>query len=124
MVWGSNWSADRVADGLVAVFRALPGTPIYSPRLGVFKPLHPIQGLELITAVQLCLGRESPAARLLLAWARMRAAGESFQAHCREIGRARSTCYHQRNSSLKRVAAWLNRERGSAAAATIDAPSA
>ena len=58
MVWGAEWTGDRVAERLVAVFRARPNTPIYSPRKGVFEPSHPIDGLELITAVQLCLGRE------------------------------------------------------------------
>ena len=32
------------------------GVPIYSPRKGVFDPLKPIDGLELIAAVQKILG--------------------------------------------------------------------
>jgi hypothetical protein len=93
------------------VFRQLPGTSIYSPRIGVFQPSRPVQGLELIVAVQTCLGRQSPAARLLLTWARARAERKVTET-CRETGRARSTVYYQRNRSLENVALWLNRERG------------
>jgi hypothetical protein len=77
MVWGAHWTGERVAERLVAVFRALPNTPIYSPRKGVFEPSQPIDGLDLITAVQLCLGRETQICYQLLQWARMRARGES-----------------------------------------------
>jgi hypothetical protein len=35
----------------------LPNSPIYSPRKGVFEPSHPFARSDLITAVQLCLGR-------------------------------------------------------------------
>jgi hypothetical protein len=117
-LFGTEWTAARVADALIAIFRQLPGTSFYSPRVGVFKPSRPVEGLELITAVQACLGRESPAARLLLTWARVRAGGGSFQMHCRETGYSRSTAYYQRDRSLKRVAAWLNRER--AASLTVE----
>jgi hypothetical protein len=111
MVWGRNWTPERVAERLVAVFRALPNTPIYSPRKGVFEPSRPIDGLELVTAVQLCLGRESPAAQRLLVWARMRGTGQSVRAHYRENGRPRSTAYYRRRRSLKRIAAFLNEQR-------------
>jgi hypothetical protein len=44
-------------------------------RKGVFEPSQPIDGLDLITAVQLCLGRETQICYQLLLWARMRARG-------------------------------------------------
>jgi hypothetical protein len=41
MVWGTEWTGDRVAERLAAVFRELPNTPIYSPRKSVSEPSHP-----------------------------------------------------------------------------------
>jgi hypothetical protein len=111
MVWGRDWTGDRVAERLVAVFRELPNAPLYSPRRGVFEPSHPIDGLELITAVQLCLGRETQTCYRLLQWARMRARGESIRAFCVEGGRKRSTLYYWRRHTLEKVAASLNAER-------------
>jgi hypothetical protein len=73
MVWGVDWTGERVAERLVAAFRAMPGISIYSPSKGVFEPSRPIDGLELITVVQLCLGRESRECRDLLTWARLKA---------------------------------------------------
>jgi hypothetical protein len=112
MVWGAHWTGERVAERLVAVFRALPNTPIYSPRKGVFEPSQPIDGLDLITAVQLCLGRETQICYQLLLWARMRARGESIRTFCVEGGRKRSTFYRRRGRALDRVAAFLNEQRG------------
>jgi len=82
--------------------------PIYSPPCGVFDPLRPIDGLELIAAVQKILGRESPACYRLFRWARVRAEGGSFRELCRESGRARSTAYYRRACTLRRVADALN----------------
>jgi hypothetical protein len=111
MVWGADWTGDRVAERLIAGFRELPNTPIYSPRKGVFEPSHPIDGLDLITAVQLCLGRETQTCYQLLQWARMRARGESIRAFCVEGGRKRSTFYYRRGRALNRVATFLNEQR-------------
>jgi hypothetical protein len=108
-MWGSEWTGEKVAERLVAVFRELPNTPIYSSRKGVFEPSHPIDGLELITAVQLCLGCETQTCYQLLQWARMRARGESVRAFCLEGGRNRSTFYYRRGQALNRVATFLKR---------------
>jgi hypothetical protein len=99
MVWGSNWTSERVAERLIAVFRDLPNTAIYSPRKGVFEPSRPIDGLELITAVQICLGRESRAAYRLLTWARMRATGGSIRGFCREHRDNKRSTYYSRPRS-------------------------
>jgi hypothetical protein len=71
--------ARRVPEG-AHDFGQCQGFPIYSPSEGVFEPSRPIDGLELITAVQLCLGRETQARQRLLQWARMGARGESIRA--------------------------------------------
>jgi hypothetical protein len=110
-MWGPEWTGQRVAERLVAVFRELPNTPIYSSRKGVFEPFHPIDGLELIAAMQLCLGRETQTCYRLLQWARMRARGESVPAFCLEGGRNRSTFYYRRGQALNRVATFLNQQR-------------
>jgi hypothetical protein len=114
MVWSTEWTGDRVAERLVAVFRAMPGISIYFPRKGVSEPSHPIDGFDLITAVQLCLGRETQNCYWLLQWARMRARGESIRAFCVEGGRNRSTFYNRRGGALNRVAAFLNEQRAGA----------
>ena len=109
-----------MADRLIEAFRAMRGVPIYSPRCGVFDPLRPIDGLELIAAVQKILGRESPACYRLFRWARVRAEGGSFREFCREAGRPRSSAYYRRAKSLARIAAALKEmavARGSDAAA-------
>ena len=64
---------------LIEAFRNLRGVPVYSPRAGIFDPFRPIDGLELIAAVQKILGRESPACYQLFQWARMMAEGSSFR---------------------------------------------
>jgi hypothetical protein len=104
MVWksttaGRSWSGPRyrarrttacslsaIAQVLRAWTEGFPNTPIYSPRKGAFEPANPIDGLELVTAVQLCLGRERQTCYGLLQWARMRARGESIRAFCVEGG--------------------------------------
>jgi hypothetical protein len=113
MVWGVDWTGERVAERLVAAFRAMPGISIYSPSKGVFEPSRPIDGLELITVVQLCLGRESRECRDLLTWARLKAkAGDvSIREHFRQAGRNRKSFYYRRDRDLDRVAAFLNEQR-------------
>jgi hypothetical protein len=75
---------------------------------GLFEPNQPIEGLELIAAVQQVLGRESQACYRLLQWARIRAEGESFRGRYRELGRPRSTAYYRRNKNLRKIADALN----------------
>jgi len=91
----------------------------------VFEPSHPIDGLELIAAVQLCLGRESRECRELLIWARLKAkAGDdppSVREHFRLTGRNHKAFYYRRGRDLDRVAAFLNEQR--AGKMTADMPS-
>jgi len=116
-LFGTEWTAERVADRLVAAFRGMRGVPIYSPRKGVFAPHRPIDGLELIAAAQQALGRESPLCMYLLTWARSRA-DRKVAAFCHEAGRPRSTLYHRRRRALERIAAFLNEQRAPHSALT------
>jgi hypothetical protein len=82
--------------------------PIYSPPCGVFDPLRPIDGLELIAAVQKILGRESPACYRLFRWARVRAEGGSFRELCREMRATARDCADCADQPRGDCAAQLN----------------
>jgi hypothetical protein len=120
-IFGTEWTQERVAERLIEAFRAMRGIPIYSPRKGAFDPFRPVDGLDLISAVQKILGRESPACFRLFGWARTQANGDSFRELCRESGRARSTAYYRRARTLTRIAAVLN-AAGTLRAACAPAP--
>jgi hypothetical protein len=96
------WALTRgnLATPAFWLHRKAPELPnLFLPQ-GRFQPSQPIDGLDLITAVQLCLGRETESCYRLLLWARMRARGESIRAFCVEGGRKRSTFYAAEVASL------------------------
>lgn len=112
-MYGAFWTDELVAARLVAVFKRLPGVPVYSPRAGsmhrnIFDPVPPIDGVDLIAAVHESLGYESKDAYRLLRWARTRASESSIREFCAANGLNRSTYYGQKNRALKKVAVWLN----------------
>ncbi len=102
----------------MALFRALPSTPIYSVSRnrfelaapnGVESDRGPIDGLLLLTQTSLVLGRESSDRRALLIWARMRASGRSIQGNCwQDAGIARKTLYRRRDRASAKIALALN----------------
>ena len=103
-------------ERLVAAFRKLPSTPVYSPIATRLEPAlraEPLDGLALIEATSLYLGRRSPQRLQLLAYARTRAAGGAIAHLCLEHGWSRATLYRQIRAAAEVVAAGLNRDRRS-----------
>ncbi len=109
-----EWTADKVGECLVAAFRQLPNTPIYSPVNGSLRAIHGASStpLDIIMAAQLILGRQSPGCRKVMTWARARALGGSVRETCREMGWSHSTFERHRCAALKTIAARLNAESG------------
>ena len=101
---------ERVAERLIAVFRELPNTPIYSRPQGRIRALSPDRWPRAITR-----GATLPRARdadLLPASAVGKdACAQSIRAFCVEGGWKRRTFYYRRGRSLDRVATFLHEQR-------------
>lgn len=114
MIYGNAWSAVRVLERLVAAFRVMRETGVYSPAKNVLQASvfgHPIDGLELVMATTHYLGRDSPARVELLTFARALAI-RSVSRECRERGISRATWYRHVGTTASQVADRLNLDRG------------
>jgi hypothetical protein len=110
MIYGREWTAQRVLDRLAVAFEKLPDSPIYSSS-SELKPAHafkPVDGLDLIAATAPCLGRDSPARIALLTLARARGRRQSIRALCQELGWNRATAYRRSRQAAAHVAHCLN----------------
>lgn len=110
-MYGARWNGSRVQVRLVACFRALPGVPVWSPTVNALHPMKPglIDGLALVEATQICLGRRAPECIALLTLCRMRARGQNVLQYCRDIRSSRATLYRQAAKGAKKVALYLNK---------------
>jgi hypothetical protein len=123
MVYGSGWTAKRVATRLVAAFQRLPNTPIYAATRSSLEPVEgPIDGLDLIVLTGVCLGRESPERLELLTYARALAMKRVLPI-CREKGWSRATLYRHIEVSAATVAECLNERHRYVAYETQGGPS-
>lgn len=112
------WTPELVGARLIAAFRLLPSTPIYSPARNLLLTLsgRETAPLDLIAATARYLGRTDIRRHRLLAWARAHAGGPAIRELCRELGWSRSTFHRSRRRALALVAAGLNRDGVSPAA--------
>jgi hypothetical protein len=109
-----EWTAERVCDRLIACFRALPTTGIYSPQLNGLVQGSPvyvrdITPLEFIQLTARYIPRRAD--RLaVLTWARAKAGigAPAVAEACRELGWPKSTFERRRRAAAAIIAAGLN----------------
>jgi hypothetical protein len=107
------WTPERVAELMVAAFRDLPGTAVYSSRGKVY-PLGALPPGP--TKVINWTDRYLPPDRrkILLLWASSLARGESegsIRAKASAMGMPLSTFYRHKDSACDAIAAGLHRDR-------------
>jgi hypothetical protein len=116
MVYAASWTAGRVLERLELAFRAAQGRGVWSPRRNELLPAigdGPVDGLALIAASAIYLGRQAQDRVWLLTRASSLAYGRSIRETSRSQGWTRSEFYRRTNAAAATVAARLN-ERAAA----------
>jgi hypothetical protein len=104
-MYGTGWTGTHVTDRLIAFFRAHPGVTVSidggDPAPGT------IDGAELVRVCRRVLGPTTPAATVLITYARARAGGTSIRDLCDGRGWKKPSLFRQVRTASHDVAAWL-----------------
>jgi hypothetical protein len=105
-VWDCNWTAEKVCERLIEVYRALPGMAVWSPAGGSYEVIAGalVGHLELFAYAAEILGSTSEAWRLLRAWAQARADGRLDLEIADQLGIAARTLRRRRLAAAQQVA--------------------
>src|SRR5438270_2079639 len=112
MVYGESWTAARVTGRLIVAFQEMQGVAIRSSGGGDIVELlgvkGPVDGLRLIQATAMALGRTSIGRKILLTYCHGVATAEDISQICLEMSLSRSVMYRKSTDAAECVAAWLN----------------